>query len=231
MLDDLKKQVCQANLDLVARGLVVETFGNASGIDRPSGCVVIKPSGVTYEQLKPKQMVVVSCETALVVEGELRPSSDTPSHLVLYRAFPAVGGIVHTHSVYATAWAQARRDVPPLGTTHADYFPGPIPCTRPLTPEEIETDYEANTARAIVERFEQFDPSEVPGVLVASHGPFAWGRDVVEAVAHAGVVEHLARLACETLRIEPYPRVIAPELLAKHFARKHGAGRYYGQEG
>jgi len=230
MLDDLKKQVCQANLELVARGLVVETFGNVSGIDRATGCVVIKPSGVSYDRLRPKHMVVISYETGVVVEGDLRPSSDTPTHLALYRAFGRIGGVVHTHSLHATAWAQARRQVPPLGTTHADYFPGPIPCTRPLTDEEIAADYEANTGKAIVERFAELDPAQVRGVLVANHGPFAWGADAAEAVGSGFILEHLAHLASETLRVEPYPRPISEALHAKHFARKHGPDRTYGQD-
>jgi len=230
MLDELKKQVCQANLELVTRRLVEGTFGNVSGIDRAAGCVVIKPSGVPYAELKPKQMAVVSYETGTVVEGDLRPSSDTPTHLVLYRAFPGVGGIAHTHSLYATAWAQAGKAVPVLGTTHADEFPGPIPCTRPMTPEEIETGYEANTGNVIVERLVELDPEECPGVLVASHGPFAWGADCGRAAHNAAVVEQLARLASETLRIEPYPRPMQKELIEKHFRRKHGPGRTYGQE-
>ncbi|KKK67658.1 hypothetical protein LCGC14_2951860, partial [marine sediment metagenome] len=176
MLDELKKRVHQASLDLVRRGLVVETFGNVSGIDRASGCMVIKPSGVPYEQLKHRDMVVVSYQTGTVVEGDLRPSSDTPTHLELYRAFESVGGIVHTHSLYATAWAQAGRDIPPMGTTHADYFFGPIPCSRAMKPEEVKTDYETNTGRVIVERLAGIDPLQCPATLVSGHGPFTWGQ-------------------------------------------------------
>jgi L-ribulose-5-phosphate 4-epimerase len=229
MLEELKQQVCQANLKLVAEGLVVQTFGNVSGIDRTSGHVVIKPSGVSYEGMNPGHMVVVSLETGQVVEGGLKPSSDTPTHLVLYRAFPGIGGVVHTHSLYATAWAQARREIPPFGTTHADYFQGPVPCTRPMTPEEIREDYEANTGHVIVERFAGLDALAWPAVLVSSHGPFTWGRTAGAAVDNAIVLEFLARLSSETLRAsvraKPMPRV----LLDKHFLRKHGPGAYYGQ--
>ena len=192
--------------------------------------MVIKPSGVSYDALKPKHMAVVSYETGVVVAGELNPSADTPTHLALYRAFERIGGVVHTHSLHATAWAQARREIPPLGTTHADYFPGPIPCTRPLTDEEIARDYEANTGKVMVERLAELEASQVRGVLVANHGPFAWGADVAEA-AHTGfILEHLARLASATVRIEPYPRPMSEALHAKHFRRKHGPNRYYGQD-
>jgi len=232
MLDDLKKQVCQANLELVRRGLVVETFGNASGIDRAGGCIVIKPSGVDYDAMKAKHMVVVSYETGVVVEGDLRPSSDTPTHLALYRAFPELGGVVHTHSLYATAWAQAGRSIPALGTTHADHFPGAIPCTRVLADEEIATNYEANTGKVIIECLSDVGASagEVTGVLVAGHGPFAWGGCAAAAACNAFILEHLAHLASETLRVEPYPRRISDILHARHFKRKHGSGSYYGQE-
>jgi len=230
VLDELKRQVCQANLELLRRGLVVETFGNASGVDRASGHVVIKPSGVPYEGMKPKHMVVLSLQTGAVAEGELRPSSDAPTHVELYRAFQSIGGIVHTHSLYATAWAQARREIPPLGTTHADYFHGPVPLTRSLTVEEIQNDYEANTGKVIVERFARLDAAEFPAVLVFDHGPFAWGPDCQRAVHNAAILEHLARLASETLRVEPYPRLVAPALLEKHFRRKHGPDSYYGQK-
>lgn len=229
MLDELKNQVCQANLDLVAQGLVIHTWGNVSGLDRAAGRVVIKPSGVPYADMKPKHMVVVSLATGKVIEGKLKPSSDTATHVLLYRAFQGIGGIVHTHSLYATAWAQARRDVPALGTTHADYFRGPIPCTRLMTAREIRSDYETNTGRAIVERFARLDPLACPAVLVASHGPFAWGGSVADAVHNASILEHLARLASETLHIEPSTRSMQPELLDKHFSRKHGPGAYYGQ--
>lgn len=230
MLDELKKRVSQANQELARRGLVVQTWGNVSGIDRAAGCVVIKPSGVPYQEMKAKDMVVVSFETGAVVEGDLKPSSDAPTHLALYRAFESVGGVVHTHGLYATAWAQARRDILPLGTTHADYFLGPIPCTRPMRPEEISTDYEANTGKVIVERLAGIGPLHCPGVLVADHGPFAWGETPEKAVENASVLEHLARLASATHGVEPYPRPISKELLEKHFFRKHGPGRYYGQD-
>ncbi len=230
MLDELKKAVCQANLELASRGLVAETFGNVSGVDRTAGCLVIKPSGVPYEEMKPKHMVVVSYETGVVVAGDLKCSSDTPTHLALYRSFEPIGAVVHTHSLYATAWAQACKEIPPLGTTHADHFPGPVPCTRALTAAEIHTDYEANTGKVIVERFAELDPSQVPGVLVACHGPFAWGAAPHQAVHNASILELLARLASETLRVEPYPRIMPPELIEKHFKRKHGPGSYYGQD-
>lgn len=229
MLTELKQQVCEANLALVKEGLVIQTWGNVSGIDRARGLVVIKPSGVPYDQMRPKHMVVVALDTGNVVEGSLNPSSDTATHLVLYRAFQAVCGIVHTHSLYATAWAQARRELPALGTTHADYFHGPIPCTRLLKPGEIESDYEANTGKVIVETFAGRDPLSCPAVLVASHGPFAWGDSVGGAVHNAVVFEHLARLASETLRLFPSAKPMQQVLLDQHFFRKHGPGAYYGQ--
>jgi len=229
MLRELRTEVCQANLDLVAEGLVIQTWGNVSGIDRRRGLVVIKPSGVPYDGMKPAHMVVVSLETGKVVEGKLKPSSDTPTHLVLYRAFPEIGGVVHTHSLYATAWAQARRGIPSFGTTQADYWYGEVPCTRPLTTKEIKADYEANTGQVIVEAFRKLDPMQHPAVLVASHGPFTWGEDAHDAVHHAGVLEFIARLASETLRLNPETKPMPPALLDKHFLRKHGAGAYYGQ--
>lgn len=230
MLEDLKRRVCDANLGLVKEGLVIQTWGNVSGVDRASGCAVIKPSGVAYDAMRPEHMVVVSLETGEAVEGDLRPSSDTPTHVLLYRAFETIGGVVHTHSLYATAWAQARRDLPALGTTHADYFHGPAPCTRLLTDDEIATDYEANTGHVIVERFGGLDPLHSPGVLVASHAPFAWGATVEKAVENAVVLEHLARLASETLRVAPDAAPMQQTLLDKHFLRKHGPGAYYGQK-
>lgn len=229
MLASLKRQVCRANLELVKAGLVLDTFGNVSGIDRERGLVVIKPSGVAYDRMQPEHMVVVNLETGAVVSGRLQPSSDAPTHLVLYRAFPEIGGIAHTHSLHATAWAQARRDLPALGTTHADFWHGPVPCTRPLTPKEIQTGYEANTGHVVVERFQGLDPLHVPAVLVAAHGPLAWGRDAAQAVRHAVVLEFVARLAGETLRLNRRLRSIPQELLDKHFFRKHGPGAYYGQ--
>ncbi|GBC81717.1 L-ribulose-5-phosphate 4-epimerase AraD [bacterium HR10] len=231
MLEELKERVCEANLRLVREGLVLLTWGNASGISRQDGAFVIKPSGVPYDRMKPEHMVVVSLETGEVVEGALRPSSDTPTHRELYRAFPNIGGIVHTHSLYATIWAQAQRDIPPLGTTHADYFYGAIPCTRPLTPEEILSDYEVNTGRVIVERFATLDPQYMPAVLVAGHAPFTWGATVEAAVEAAIVLEYVARMALETLSLNPACRTIPATLLEKHFFRKHGPGAYYGQPG
>ena len=230
MLEELKRQVCDANLRLAAEGLAIFTWGNVSGIDRAGGRVVIKPSGVPYEGMKPEHMVVVSLATGETVEGSLRPSSDTPTHLALYRAFGRIGGVAHTHSLFATAWAQARREIPPLGTTHADHFYGAVPCTRLLTAEEIAGDYESNTGKVIVERFSQLDPAALPGVLVADHGPFSWGDSPEQAVFHASILEHLARLASETLRVDPYPKPVSRELLDKHFLRKHGPGAYYGQK-
>ena len=232
MLKELKAEVCKANLDLVKEGLVIQTWGNVSGIDRERGLVIIKPSGVPYDGMKPEHQVVVSLETGKVVEGKLKPSSDTDTHLVLYRAFPKIGGIVHTHSLCATAWAQARKGIPSYGTTQADYWYGDVPCTRLLTPKEIKTDYEANTGQVIVETFRKlkFDPMQHPAVLVASHGPFTWGQDAPDAVHNAVVLEFIARLASETLRINPKAKPMQPVLLDKHFLRKHGPGAYYGQK-
>jgi L-ribulose-5-phosphate 4-epimerase len=230
MLEELKKAVCRANLDLVKQGLVIQTWGNASGIDRSRALVVIKPSGVPYGGMKPEQMVVISLESGRVVEGQFKPSSDTPTHLVLYRAFAELGGIAHTHSLYATAWAQARRAISVYGTTQADYWHGEVPCTRRLTPLEIKCDYEENTGRVIVERFRKLDPLSRPAVLVAGHGPFIWGRDVEEAVHNAAVLEFVARLASETLRLNPKTRPMQPALLDRHFLRKHGPDAYYGQK-
>jgi L-ribulose-5-phosphate 4-epimerase len=230
MLEQLKKNVCAANLDLVARGLVIETWGNASGIDRARGLVVIKPSGVGYSGMKPEHMVVVSLADGKVVEGKLKPSSDTPTHLVLYRAFKEIGGVVHTHSLYATAWAQACRSLPSYGTTQADYWFGDVLCTRKLKPVEIKNDYEANTGKVIVETIRKKNPLQHPAVLVASHGPFTWGRDVADAAHNANVLEFAARLASETLRINPRTLPLHPVLRDKHFLRKHGPGAYYGQK-
>lgn len=229
MLAELKRKVFRANLDLVRAGLVMLTWGNVSGVDRDTGNLVIKPSGVPYDDLKPEHMVVVSLASGKVVEGKLKPSSDTATHRELYRAFKHVGGVVHTHSLYATAWAQARREIPATGTTHADYFHGPIPCTRSMTLKEIKTDYELNTGRVIVERFQKLDPRAVPAVLVANHAPFVWGSTVENAVENAEVLEYIARLANETLRANPSTKVMPQALLDKHFFRKHGAGAYYGQ--
>jgi len=230
MLEELKKQVCDANLKLVAAGLVIQTWGNASAVDRERDVIVIKPSGVPYDGMKPEHMVVVSLSTGQVVSGGLKPSSDTPTHLELYRAFPAVGGVVHTHSLYATAWAQACRNLPAFGTTQADYWYGEVPCTRALTPAEIKTDYEKNTGAVIIETFQNLNPLEHPAVLVASHGPFTWGKDVAGAVANAEILEFVARLAGETLRLNPNVQPMPTALLDKHFLRKHGPQAYYGQK-
>ena len=230
MLEQLKKAVCQANLDLVKEGLVIQTWGNASAVDREHGVLVIKPSGVTYDGMKPEHMVVVSLDTGKILEGDLIPSSDTPTHLVLYRAFKSIGGVVHTHSLYATAWAQAKRGIPSYGTTQADYWYGDVPCTRPMRPEEIKSDYEANTGQVIVETFKELDPTQHPAVLVASHGPFTWGKDVEAAVHNAAVLEFVAKLASETLRLNPQVEPMQSDLLDKHFLRKHGPKAYYGQK-
>jgi L-ribulose-5-phosphate 4-epimerase len=229
MLSQLKRDVCQANLDLVKEGLVIQTWGNASGMDRGKGLMVIKPSGVPYAKMRPEHMVVLELESGKIVEGKLNPSSDTPTHLVLYRAFKDIGGVVHTHSLCATAWAQTCQSLPALGTTHADYFHGPVPCTRPMEKQEIENDYEAKTGDVIVEAFNGRDPLSCPAVLVASHGPFAWGKTVADAVHHAVILEHLVRLAGETLRVFPSTQPMPQVLLDKHFFRKHGPGAYYGQ--
>ena len=228
MLEELKESVCQANLDLVRHGLVTFTWGNVSGIDREKGLVVIKPSGVSYEQMKPGDMVVLDLD-GNPVEGEKKPSSDTPTHIFLYLQFQGIGGVVHTHSCWATSWAQARRPIPAYGTTHADYFHGEIPCTRALTREEVEGPYELNTGVVIVETFKDLDPLAVPGVLVGQHGPFAWGRDENDAVHNAKVLDEVARMAfyTETLgNTSPAD----PFLLNKHYQRKHGKDAYYGQE-
>ena len=230
MLEGLKEEVCKANLRLVAEGLVIQTWGNVSGIDRERGLVVIKPSGVPYEGMRAEHMVVVSLETGETVEGGLKPSSDTPTHLALYRAFQGIGGVVHTHSIFATAWAQAGREIPALGTTHADYFYGPVPLTRQLTKAEIAGDYEANTGKVIVERFVSLDLAQMPAVLVVNHGPFTWGKSPDDAVSNAVYLEHVARLASETLRVNPSAPGLPKALLDKHFLRKHGPGKYYGQD-
>ena len=232
MLEKLKEEVCQANLDLVAEGLVIQTWGNASAVDRASDILVIKPSGVPYAQMKPKHMVCVSLKTGDVVEGKLKPSSDTATHRVLYQAFPGIGGVVHTHSLFATAWAQACRPLLAYGTTQADYWYGDVPCTRQLSAVEIKNEYEANTGKVIVATFkkQKLDPQQHPAVLVASHGPFTWGQDVHDAVHNASVLEFIARLNSETLRINPKTRPMQPVLLDKHFLRKHGPGAYYGQK-
>ncbi len=231
MLEELKRLVYEANMELPKRGLVTYTWGNVSGIDRATGYVVIKPSGVEYDKLTSKDMVVVDLE-GNIIEGQFNPSSDTPTHLELYRKFSDIGGIVHTHSVEATAWAQAGRDIPLYGTTHADYFYGSIPCTRGLTEEEISEAYEKNTGLVIIETFEKqkINPSFTPGVLCKNHGPFTWGKDAHEAVYHAVVLEEVAKMAAKTEYIN-HEVTSAPDCIRdKHFFRKHGANAYYGQK-
>jgi L-ribulose-5-phosphate 4-epimerase len=228
MLQKLKEDVCHANLDLVAHGLVLFTWGNASGIDREQGLVVIKPSGISYDDMTPKDMVVVDLD-GNVVEGKYKPSSDTATHLVLYKNFPDIGGVVHTHSEWATIWSQSGQPIPALGTTHADYFYGSVPCTRKLSADEIEVAYEKETGNVIVETFQDLDPNAIPGVLVNNHGPFNWGEDTHEAVHNAVVMEAVAKMAYYTLKIENVPS-INQELLDKHYLRKHGENAYYGQE-
>lgn len=228
MLENLKEEVLEANLDLVRHGLVIFTWGNVSAIDRANGRVVIKPSGVEYEALKAEDMVVVDLD-GNVVEGSLRPSSDTPTHLALYRAFEGIGGVVHTHSTYATAWAQAGRDIPNIGTTHADYFHDAIPCTAEMSRAEVEGNYEKETGRVIVRCFKEIDPVHTPGVLVRNHGPFAWGRDAADAVHNAVVLEQVAKMAYLSYQINP-ALTMNPLLVEKHFNRKHGPNAYYGQK-
>lgn len=229
MLEELKKEVFQANLDLVKQGLVIFTWGNVSGVDREKGLVVIKPSGVSYETMKPEDMVVVSLETGKVVEGDLNPSSDTPTHLVLYRAFQNIQGVVHTHSTYATAWAQAGKDIPNIGTTHADYFYKAVPCTADMTKEEVEGKYELETGNVIVKRFERINPDHTPGVLVKNHGPFTWGTSPANAVYNAKVLEQCAKMAFISFAINP-ETTMNPLLIEKHYSRKHGPNAYYGQK-
>ena len=229
MLEELKEKVFRANLDLVRHGLVIFTWGNVSGIDRERGLVVIKPSGVDYDVMKASDMVVVDLATGRVVEGGLRPSSDTPTHLAIYRAWPEVGGVVHTHSTYATAWAQAGLDLPSLGTTHADYFHDSIPCTPDMIAEEVQGDYELETGHVIVRRFEGLEPMHTPGVLVKNHGPFAWGKSPADAVHNAVVMEQVAKMACVARMVNP-SLTMNPLLVEKHFSRKHGPGAYYGQK-
>ncbi len=227
MLKELKSTVCKANLDLVKYGLVVFTWGNVSGIDRKSGLVVIKPSGVPYDDMHPEQMVVVDLE-GNVVEGNLRPSSDMATHIELYKAFPNIGGIVHTHSTYATGWSQAGLDLPIIGTTHADYFADSIPCTRDMTASEVEGAYEAETGKVIVETFKKLNPEHIPGVLVKNHAPFTWGKDAHDAVHNSVVLEQVAKMAFIANTLNP-SMTMNPLLTKKHFERKHGANAYYGQ--
>lgn len=227
MLEQLKEQVFQANLDLVKHGLVIFTWGNVSGIDREKGLVVIKPSGVSYEKMKASDMVVVDLD-GNVVEGNLKPSSDTPTHLVLYKSFTNIGGVVHTHSEWATSWAQAGKGIPAIGTTHADYFYGEIPCTRKMTKAEIEGEYEKETGTVIVERFENLNPDSIPGVLVNNHGPFSWGKNADDAVHNAVVMEEVAKMTFRSLILNPSV-TMDQVLLDRHYLRKHGKNAYYGQ--
>ena len=229
MLEHLRAEVLEANLELVRRGLVIAAFGNASGLAREEGLVVIKPSGVSYAALRPQHLVVTDLD-GRVVEGDLRPSSDLPTHLALYRAFPSIGGVAHTHSSYATSWAQACVEIPCLGTTHADYFRGPVPVTEPMTAEEIRSEYERNTGEVIVRRFANLDPCAVPAVLVASHAPFCWGATAADAVHVAVVLEEIARMAYQTIALNAQIAPLASDLREKHFLRKHGPGAYYGQQ-
>jgi L-ribulose-5-phosphate 4-epimerase len=228
MLESLKKEVLQANLDLVKYGLVVFTWGNASAIDREKGLVVIKPSGVAYDEMKPDDMVVVDLE-GKTVEGKLKPSSDLATHLVLYKAFNGIGGVVHTHSQWATSWAQAGRAIPAYGTTHADYFHGEIPCTRKLSETEVKTAYEVETGNVIVEGFQGLDPVAIPGVIVSGHAPFAWGKNAHEAVHNAVVLEEVAEMAFRT-EVLGNKKPVDQYLLDKHYLRKHGKDAYYGQK-
>jgi L-ribulose-5-phosphate 4-epimerase len=228
LLKRLREEVLNANLELVRRGVVVFTFGNVSGIAREEGLVAIKPSGVPYEELTAEQIVVTDLD-GRVVETNLRPSSDLPTHVELYKAFPNIGGVAHTHSEYGTAWAQARRPIPCLGTTHADYFHGPVPVTEDLTADEIAGEYEKATGEVIVRAFRDRDPDANPGVLVANHAPFTWGKDAADAVHNAVIVEYIARMATHTLSIDAGARPVGRALHDKHFFRKHGAGAYYGQ--
>ena len=229
MLEELKQQVCEANLLLPKYDLVTFTWGNVSAIDRPSGLMVIKPSGVPYDGMSAEDMVVVDLD-GKVVEGKWKPSSDTATHLVLYRAFPQCGGIVHTHSRWATSFAQAGVGIAPLGTTQGDYFYGEIPCTRLMTPEEIAGEYEKETGNVIVETFQKLDPAAIPAVLVHSHGPFTWGKDAAEAVHNAVVLEEIAFMNFHALQLNPAQTRMQQELLDKHYLRKHGANAYYGQK-
>jgi L-ribulose-5-phosphate 4-epimerase len=229
LLAQLREQVVEANLELVRKGLVLYTFGNASGIAREQGLIAIKPSGVPYEQLKPSDIVVTDLDGA-IVDGDMRPSSDLPTHVLLYKEFPSLGGVAHTHSEFATSWAQAGRPIPCLGTTHADYFHGPVPVTDHLAEREIDCDYEKNTGAAICRRFRDVDPESVPAVLVRGHGPFCWGPDVARAAHNAVILESVARMAYFTLVLSEDAGPLSRALHDKHFLRKHGSAAYYGQE-
>lgn len=228
MLRDLREHVLEANLELVRQGLVLYTFGNVSGISREKGLVVIKPSGVPYKDMTPDDLVVTDLH-GKIVEGDLRPSSDLPTHLVLYNEFPQIGGVAHTHSEYATAWAQARKPIPCFGTTHADYFHGNVPVTQEMADSEIAEEYEKNTGHAIVNSLQSTDASTIPGILVANHGPFAWGKDAETAAHNAAILESIARMAFFTLRIDPEAKPAGSALRDKHYFRKHGKNAYYGQ--
>lgn len=228
MLEKLKEQVFQANLDLVKHRLVVFTWGNVSGIDREKELVVIKPSGISYDKMKPKDMVVLNLY-GKVIEGDFKPSSDAATHLVLYRQFKNIGGVAHTHSEWATSWAQAGKSIPAIGTTHADYFYGEIPCTRKMSRDEIEGEYELETGKIIIERFANLNPDQIPGVLVNNHGPFTWGADAVNAVHNSVVLEEVAKMAFRSFVLNP-ETTMDRVLLDKHFLRKHGKDAYYGQE-
>jgi L-ribulose-5-phosphate 4-epimerase len=228
-LKNLREEVLEANLELVRRGLVLYTFGNASGIAREEGLVVIKPSGVPYEAMKPEDLVIVDLE-GKSVEGSLRPSSDLLTHLILYQSFAGIGGVAHSHSRAATSWAQAQREIPCLGTTHADYFHGPVPVTKPLTSSQIRSNYEANTGHAIARSFAKLDPLHFPAVLVSGHAPFCWGKTPAEAAHIAVVLEEIAAMATQTLMANPKARPISRDLHEKHFLRKHGRTAYYGQK-
>lgn len=230
MLEELKQKVYEANMELPRRNLVTYTWGNVSGIDREKGLFVIKPSGVEYDELRPEDLVVMDLE-GNKIEGDMNPSSDTKTHMVLYRAFPQIGGIVHTHSPYAVAWAQAGRDIPAYGTTHADYFYGPIPCARHLTQAELDEDYELNTGNIIVEEFTKrgIDPKAVPAVICHSHGPFTWGKDAAQAVYHAVVLEEVSKMAIFTRMVDPSAAPAPQRIQDKHYMRKHGPNAYYGQ--
>ena len=228
-LSELKKQVLEANRALETSGLVRLTWGNVSGIERKSGQVVIKPSGVPYHELKKEHLVVLDLN-GNKIEGDLNPSSDTPTHLALYRAFPGIGGVAHTHSIYATMFAQAGREIPCFGTTHADHFSGTIPLARHLTPAEVEEDYEGNTGKCIIERFEKLNPVEMPGVLLHGHAPFTWGKDATTALVNSIALEAVAEMAWGTLLLAPGKTALPPHIMDKHYSRKHGAGAYYGQK-
>lgn len=230
MLEELKREVFEENLELVEKKLVIYTWGNVSGIDRESKIFAIKPSGVDYDIMKSDDMVLIDLE-GKKIEGKYKPSSDTPTHIELYKAFPEIGAIVHTHSSYATSWAQARKDIPAFGTTHADYFYGDIPCARALTKEEIENDYEKNTGLVIIETLKErnINPMDIPGIIIASHGPFAWGKDSRQAVYNAVVLEELSKMAYRTIQINPNIKSVEKYLLDKHYFRKHGKNAYYGQ--